>query len=603
MFLTLLWIWPGAMWRHLGAVARDWKMPWLPFAPWAAVTATPLLWEALRGLAALEVAGERVSGLDVVPLQPSVQAWAARVVAHVEDVGEHFTGSGGVLWGAVAVLGVAYIGTGPLHLLRQRGRRRAELDAHGSAEWGTARDALEGGHLAEPGSDRGGLMLGRVDVPAWPNKSRRLDTRYRVHWHVVTCAATRRGKGIGGAIPNLLEYPGSTFALDIKGELYHVTARARMERGFAVARLDPFGLSGKPSHRINWLDGIDPDSDDCVAAAAKLAEALVMRGGTGDSHWDDQAEYLIKGLILHVATLPPDERHMGTVRDLLMRPSQELADRLAKLSKRETRGCGVIAKMANAFMGMADRERSGVLSTAQRHTAFLDDPKIVATLKASDFSLKDLKHRPLSVYVMVPQDALGAYSRFVRATLALSLRAMTQERVHLKHHVLFLIDEFAQLGRVEAVERAIPILHGFGALIWLFIQDLSQLKSVYRNWESFLGNAAWQIFGTQDQGTAEYVSRALGKRTQRLQTTGASDSSGRGRDSHTTSSYENFIGRPLLAPDEVRQSKQVVVIQGAERPMRLTRLNYLTDPESTGLAQANPYYGLASLGSWNPFAP
>jgi len=156
---------------------------------------------------------------------------------------------------------------------------------------------------------------------------------------------------------------------------------------------------------------------------------------------------------------------------------------------------------------------------------------------------------------------------------------------------LFLIDEFAQLGRVEAVERAIPILHGFGALIWLFIQDLSQLKSVYRNWESFLGNAAWQIFGTQDQGTAEYVSRALGKRTQRLQTTGASDSSGRGRDSYTTSSYENFIGRPLLAPDEVRQSKQVVVIQGAERPMRLTRLNYLTDPESKGLADANPYYG------------
>jgi type IV secretion system protein VirD4 len=56
------------------------------------------------------------------------------------------------------------------------------------------------------------------------------------------------------------------------------------------------------------------------------------------------------------------------------------------------------------------------------------------------------------------------------------------------YKVAFLLDEFAQLGRMQAVEDAISLVRGYGAAFWLFVQDLSQLKAIYPKWQTFLAN-------------------------------------------------------------------------------------------------------------------
>ena len=45
--------------------------------------------------------------------------------------------------------------------------------------------------------------------------------------------------------------------------------------------------------------------------------------------------------------------------------------------------------------------------------------------------------------------------------------------------VLFLLDEFAALGRLEAVERAMGLMAGYGLQLWPILQDLSQLRALY----------------------------------------------------------------------------------------------------------------------------
>jgi hypothetical protein len=52
--------------------------------------------------------------------------------------------------------------------------------------------------------------------------------------HILTVAPTGAGKGVGAVIPNLLTYQGSAFVLDIKGENFRVTARARAEMGHDI---------------------------------------------------------------------------------------------------------------------------------------------------------------------------------------------------------------------------------------------------------------------------------------------------------------------------------------------------------------------------------
>jgi hypothetical protein len=46
-------------------------------------------------------------------------------------------------------------------------------------------------------------------------------------------------------------------------------------------------------------------------------------------------------------------------------------------------------------------------------------------------------------------------------------------------YVLFLLDEFAALGRLEPVERAMGLMAGYGVQLWPILQDLHQLRGSY----------------------------------------------------------------------------------------------------------------------------
>ena len=70
---------------------------------------------------------------------------------------------------------------------------------------------------------------------------------------------------------------------------------------------------------------------------------------------------------------------------------------------------------------------------------------------------------------------------------------------------LFLLDEFAALGRLQAVERAMGLMAGYGLQLWPILQDMSQLKDLYgARANTFVANAGvLQCFGVNDFETAK----------------------------------------------------------------------------------------------------
>ena len=144
--------------------------------------------------------------------------------------------------------------------------------------------------------------------------------------------------------------------------------------------------------------------------------------------------------------------------------------------------------------------------------------------------------------------------------------------------VLFLLDEFAALGRLEPVERAMGLMAGYGIQLWPILQDLSQLKAIYGTRAgTFIANAGvQQVFGVNDFETAEWLSRMIGKETTSYQ----SHSQHHGSDDPLTTTT-NLTGRDLLTPDEIMQMPahlQLLRIQG--QPVTLARkLCYYADPE------------------------
>jgi type IV secretory pathway TraG/TraD family ATPase VirD4 len=232
-------------------------------------------------------------------------------------------------------------------------------------------------------------------------------------------------------------------------------------------------------------------------------------------------------------------------------------------------------------MAKPEKERGSVLSTAQRHTAFLDDPRVTAALSRSDFTLSDLKNRPMTVYIVLPRRAIATNNRLLRGFIGLALAAITASHSRPELPVAFFLDEFAQLGRMAAVEDAIAIVRGYGAAFWIFVQDLSQLRAVYPKWQTFLANATQQFFGVADYDTAKYVSDKLGQETVQYQTVS------RAKEASTS---EHFTGRALATPDEILATPFVITFLAGERPYYLAPLNYLRDPEYAGLADPNPYH-------------
>ena len=104
---------------------------------------------------------------------------------------------------------------------------------------------------------------------------------------------------------------------------------------------------------------------------------------------------------------------------------------------------------------------------------------MTAVLGRSDFRFADLKRRNVSVFLVLPPDRLATYARWLRLMLAQGLTDLARAPSSPARSVLFLLDEFAALGRLEPVERAMGLMAGYGIQLWPILQDVHQLRALY----------------------------------------------------------------------------------------------------------------------------
>ena len=249
--------------------------------------------------------------------------------------------------------------------------------------------------------------------------------RYDGPAHLLTIAPTRSGKGVGTIIPNLLTANRSVVCIDPKGENARVTLRQRETFG-PVHCLDPFGISGRPTARYNPLDRLDADSLDLAEDAMTLADALVFDEHETEAHWNEEAKALISGIILYVVCYDDAaHRTLTSVRDYLTLAPDDFTALLTVMQASDGAG-GLIARAANRHVSKSHREAAGVLSAAQRHTHFLDSPRIAQVVAGSDFAFADLKESVATVFLILPPDRLDTYSRWLRLLVAQAINELAR---------------------------------------------------------------------------------------------------------------------------------------------------------------------------------
>jgi hypothetical protein len=113
--------------------------------------------------------------------------------------------------------------------------------------------------------------------------------------------------------------------------------------------------------------------------------------------------------------------------------------------------------------------------------------------------------------------------------------------------VLMVLDEFAGLKRMAAIENAVAQIAGFGVKLFFVLQSLEQLKATYKDsWETFLANAGVKVFfSIEDHFTREYVSKLVGETEliREVHSTNESRSENESQTGGTSSSYTEGVNR------------------------------------------------------------
>ncbi|MBR2052747.1 MAG: TraM recognition domain-containing protein, partial [Clostridia bacterium] len=125
----------------------------------------------------------------------------------------------------------------------------------------------------------------------------------------------------------------------------------------------------------------------------------------------------------------------------------------------------------------------------------------------------------------------------------------------LPRYVYFLLDEFANLPKIEKMASLITVARSRKIFFEMVIQSYSQLDSKYgeQDAKTIIGNCPIQIYiGTDDQKTKEEFSKMCGEQSLELEQTTESKSDKKDQGKSTTTSKQ-VVTRPLIGPYELGQ--------------------------------------------------
>jgi type IV secretion system protein VirD4 len=538
--------------------------------------------------------------------------------------------------GEMIVLGGCVLSVIGFVAAANRRARRLSADAedlHGSARWATAADIEATGLV----NANGGVYVG-----GWyDDNARRL--RYLRHngpEHILAFAPTRSGKGVGLVIPTLLAWDESAVIYDIKGENWAKTAGFRSRRGHLCFKFSP--VEDGTSSRFNPLAEVRLFTPRDVSDAQNIAGMIIRSGEDSpmERHWEDSAASLTTGMILHACYTAAVDGRIACLADLsglFTRPGTEFRETLNEMlsyphdpefkhgwrtpSGLQTTTHPVVSEKAQEMLDKESKELSGVLSTAKTALALYSDPLVAHNTAASDFTINDLVNdeRPVSLYLVVPPSDKIRLRRLIRLIFTMVVNRLTErmafdgsEQKRNKHRLLFLIDEFPSLNRMEIFADALSYMAGYGLKAYLITQDIRQVVDAYGQNESIVSNCHVRIaFAPNQVETAELLSKMTGTATVQKASFNFSGSRFSPVMSHVNASVDH-IERPLMTPDEIMRLRpprkqgdgdaEIIVEPGdmlifvsGHYPILGMQMLYFKDPELVKRAALSPPAVLQAL--------
>lgn len=409
--------------------------------------------------------------------------------------------------------------------------------------------------------------------------------------HHLIIGPTRSGKGAGYVIPNALMHEGSMIVSDLKGEIFKATAGYRKQNGSQVFLFAP---GSERTNRYNPLDFVRPERGNRTMDIQNIASILVPENlGSENSVWQGLAQQVVAGIISYVLESPyyHGRRNLGEVVSFV-NSGVELQAQIKFIKEKEPNLSKYTFESFNAFLALSERAAASALLDIQNALRPFRNERIVAATEVTDMDISAMKRRPVSIYLAPNITDITILRPLLTLFVQQVMNILTIEHDPNSLPVYFLLDEFRQLKKMDEIMTKLPYVAGYNIKLAIIIQDLKNLDEIYgeTSRHSLLGNCGYQlVLGANDQATAEYASRALGKRTIRY-TSESRTIEILGLPRRTK--VEQIRERDLMMPQEVRQmpeSKMILLVEG-QRPIYGDKLRFFnTQPFKTAEAYSQAH--------------
>jgi len=369
-----------------------------------------------------------------------------------------------------------------------------------------------------PGRFGGGIVLGRLEgrivrVPVGKSG---------MAAHTAAFGTSGSGKTFGFVLPNIISAAHEGWSMvisDPKGELVAGKwnagggyepgiAQWLKGQGYRVLVLN-FKNPAQGSHLWNPLCEARDDAE-----FRRVCEAMINCAGKENPFFAGGESNLftsLVGLTRYNADFTDVWRHMRTVLSLLAWPVEALAGEF----EREFR-CGRLPTFFyekwESSKGMFNNFATGVANKV----AVMTDGPLAAVTAGHDIDLVSVAGEKTALFVILPTQ--GDLKPLLTAFYFLLFKRLVDhaEENHnrLPVPVRFILDEFANIGRIPDFNSRVSFDRGLGINYVCILQSLTQLASLYgaADAETILGNMDVRMaLRVNDMKTARYFSSMLGK--------------------------------------------------------------------------------------------
>ena len=409
--------------------------------------------------------------------------------------------------------------------------------------------------------------------------------------------------------PNLMQCNTSFVVTDPSGELVQSCGMMLIRRGYKIKVFNindmKHSSNYNPFHYLRDSSGEINSNNVIKMINVFMMNTKVEGTSGGDQFWDDATRLLLSALcFLLIETGTEEEQNFAMVLDLIHKAKviegkEEEKSELDVMfdERKKVAPKALSVQYYEEFKQAAGKTMQSIListTTKLQHFKLEDVRNLTCT---DNIHLETMGDEKAALFIIIP--STDTTYNFLAAMMYTQLfdtlydRAITYYHGRLKEHVRFLLDEFANVGKIPEFEKILATCHKFEISAVVILQNLSQLKRLYeKSWEELPGNCDTMIYlGGKDQFTNEYLSKELGKETIDQQSINQT------KGKQGSSSYNNAIlGRELATIDELSTMDNndcIVMVRGLH-PFLTAKFDITNHPRYNMLDEAdkkhNTYY-------------